>query len=516
METACNLVGSLPPDLYEYFLNNIIEKLFSKTELIRFLLLNPQYGNYISIHNLTITIVNQFYLKFGDDVLSNDMIKLSDIIFENLNSFKNLFENHILSIETLIVHYTIQDLNFLSKYAKNIQFESLTSLNVSLINNDNFKLNNLKMMNLSFYKNYFGEFDNFIENINFLSSSFTNIQYNLNFIISDHYDFKETINIIHYCKNKLKTKSGSDFKFNFKFSILFCLTLNFQDVENSNLPKLIQHFDYCLQLLERYKIKNDDIKIVLKFILNDSKIMTSSEFKLYELCEFIGFKFVNKLIIDSIDDNHYNYNFKPTKLLTRFNNLKLIEIKCDEECNYANFGDLSSLKKLKKLVFNCNNVDYSWLSTSLPKNLETIRLFQNMKTKPKNIFRIPKNLKNLIIETDDSSTKIDFRYFQFDNDINLEKIIILNYFVKKSIIRITNLFKLPKSLKEFRFHDSNDFINSLSENYFIFDSKFDNSTMDGVYTNIDVQFNNVKCCCICNYSFRMLNLKSKRIENTKK
>lgn len=511
MEKATKLVASLPPDLHEYFLNKIIQILFSKAELIRFLLLNSNYCKFISIHDLILTITNK-YLKFDDDIISNDIINLGDIIFEDLNSFENLFKNHILSIKKLILKSNIDELNFLLKYSKEIQCDSLNSFSILL--NNKLDINKLKIINLSFYKNQFNQFQNFIKNlINLLNFENLNIQYNINFIIYDHYDFKEMINIIHYLKTKFNNK------FKFKFNILFILTIPISENElNYPISKLIKHFSYCLNILKNYKIYKNNIKVILKLNLTNSNLLFNNNF--LEISEFIGFNLINKLIIESLNDNYYNFNFFK---INKFQNLKLIEIKADQQCNFQNFGNLSNLKYLKKIIFYNNNIDFNWLSNCLPNNIETIKLFQSsndIKTKKKNlnynsIFKIPKNLKNLIIESDDSNTIIDFEKFKFNNDINLKKIIIINYFIKKSIIKIINLKSLPKSLKEFRFHDSNDFTCSLNENCFLFDVNFDNSSIFGVYSNIDVEFTS-KCKCFCNYSLKFLNLKSKRICNIKK
>lgn len=158
------------------------------------------------------------------------------------------------------------------------------------------------------------------------------------------------------------------------------------------------------------------------------------------------------------------------------------------------------------------------MSHDIPGNVETIQLFRTLKNRndsEKSVFEVPKNIQNLIIETDLPEATIDFKRFKFNNTIHLQKIIILDYFVKKAAVNIVNLPKIPKSLKEFRFHDSNDFGSSLHENHFSFATDFDSSQMEGVYSNIDAEFTlqkkNYKC--LCNYSFRILNLKSKRIRS---
>ncbi|KAG0681407.1 hypothetical protein C6P40_003646 [Pichia californica] len=501
MENICKLVRSLPPELSSYFLNTIIQTLFSKTEIIRFLLLNEEYCQYISIHDLVITITKNGYLKLDEDILSTDIINLRDLIFGDLKSFINLFENHTLSIKTLIIHANIEQLTFLSKYATKIQCESLNSLSISI--NQGVDINKLKVVNLSFYKNKFDQFQELVRNIISLNE---NIEYNLDFMIIDHYDFKETIKIIHFCRTKLK----SQFKFTFK--ILFMLTIPITDNESQYpISKLVKYFPYCISILQKYKIYKNDIKIIMKSNLTDSLNSTQKYNKLCELSNFIGLDIINKFIVESLTDDHYNFNFCK---IQKFNNLKLLEIKADQDCNFQTFGNLKNLKLLKKIIFQCDNVDYNWLSTCLPINIETIKLFVTFprRNHNKTIFKIPQNLKNLVLETDDPNTTIDFQYFNFNNDINLEKIIILNYFIKNSKIYIVNLYSIPKSLKEFRFHDSNDFSCSLNENCFIFESYFDNKLMSGVYSNIDVEFSKF-CKCFCNYSLRILNLKSQRIRN---
>lgn len=502
MESACRLVGSLPPELYGYVLNKTIQTLFTKTEIIRFLILNDEFCRYISIHDLTLTITENGYLKFDEDPLSNDLISLRDIVFGNKKIFAKLFENYTLSIRNLILHANIQQLAFLANHTTYIHCESLDA--ICMVLGPKIDMKKLRTVTLSFYKGHFSQFQTLAKFMHLLPK---NAQYNLKFAISDHYDFKETINILHHCSTQLQSN------YNVTFNILFFLNTTISKDSKFPTSKLVKYFSYCLFLLEKYNVNTSNIKVILKLNLQDPKLHKSET--LLDLFKFIGLNFIQKLIIDSVDDSHYQFDFGAIRNLT---NLKLIEVRCDQRCGFDTFGNLTGLRFLKKLIFQCDDVDFDWLSHDIPGNVETIQLFRTLKNRndsEKSVFEVPKNIQNLIIETDLSEATIDFKRFKFNNTIHLQKIIILDYFVKKAAVNIVNLPKIPKSLKEFRFHDSNDFGSSLHENHFSFATDFDSSQMEGVYSNIDAEFTlqkkNYKC--LCNYSFRILNLKSKRIRS---
>lgn len=504
MEAVCTVVGSLPPELYAYVLNKTIQTLFTKTEIIRFLMLNEEFCKDIWIHDLTVTITDRGYLKFDEDPLSNDLINLRDFIFGNVKIFAKLFETHTISIQNLILHANVHQLAFLANYAVYIQCESFNALCMSM--NLEIDMKKVRMITLSFYKNHFAQFYTMAKNISILPCS---AHYVFNFAISDHHDFKEVINILHYCSTKLHLR------YTIRSRVLFFLNMTISN--DSKLPtnKLIKYFSYCLFLLEEYKVSTTDIKVVLKISLADPSLRKSDEF--LKLCKYIGFQFIHKLIIESDDDGYYQFDFRDIRQLT---SLRLLEVRCDQQCGFENFGDLSNLKYLRKLVFQCNNVELGWLSHNLPHSVETVQLFRTLKNneeKDKSIFEIPDFLQNLIIETDLPEVVIDFERFKFNPTIRLQRIIILDHFVKKPAVKILNLQQIPRCLKEFRFHDSNNFTSSLHENYFKFPGGFDSSQLEGVYSNIDVEFTSLQSnkiyMCLCSYSLRILNLKSKRIRN---
>lgn len=504
MGAVCTLVGSLPPELYGYVLNKTIQTLFTKTEIIRFLMLNDEFCKDVSIHDLTVTITDRGYLRFDEDPLSNDLINLRDFIFGNVKIFAKLFETHTISIRNLILHANVQQLVFLANYAVYIQCESLNALCMSL--NLGVDMKKVKTITLSFYKNHFAQFYTLAKNISILPCS---AHYVFNFAISDHYDFKEAINILHYSSTKLQSR------YKIKSKVLFFLNMTISSDSKFPTSKLIKYFSYCLFLLEEYKVNPNDIKVVLKINLADPKLNKSDE--LLKLFKYIGFQFIHKLIIDSVDDSYYQFDFQDIRELR---NLKLLEVRCDQRCGFETFGDISNLKQLRKIVFQCNNVEFGWLSHNLPNSVETVQLFRTLKNndeKDKSVFEIPDSLQNLIIETDLPQVIIDFERFKFNATIRLQRIIVLDYFVKYPAVKIVNLHEIPRCLKELRFHDSSDFACTLPENYFKFPCGFDNLQMEGVYSNIDAEFTSLQSKkiykCLCNYSLKILNLKSKRIRN---
>lgn len=506
IEEITNLIGSLPLELSSYILNRVIQNIFTKTEIIRFLVLHEDYSKYISLNDLTVIITEDGSLKFEREPLSLDCLSYNELLCGEMKILEKLFIDHKISIKDLIIQSNFYGLDFLIKYAQNIQCESISSLSMTL--HHYVDLKKIDRLSMTFYKKKFDQFHTIINNM----ITFNQIKYQLQFVISDGQDFKEVVKILQIC-HKLKNIKIS-------FKILFYFDITLHDSEDFYfIYKIIKYFPSCRMILNEYENYIDDLKVAVKINLSNPDVYNDD--RLYCFFKHLGPDLIDKLIIDSTNDSTYRFNFD---IIGTLCNLKFLEVKCDQIVDINTFGDLSNLKHLKKIIFQCDSISFDWLSSNLPKNIETLQLFQNFSNDGINTdnstFIIPKNLKNLVIESDDPKASIDFKRFRFDDSINLRRIIILDYFLKNFNVEIINMNRIPNSLKELRFHDNNNFMSSLTYAYLTFDSNIDEKDMCGVYSNIDLRFNSKRCgkrhCRYLNYNFQIFNLKMKRIKNFKK
>lgn len=483
IEDISKILNSLPAELKNYFTNQILLKLFTKTEIIRYLLLNFESlnleKNLIQIPNLNITLLDGDNLKFDENPYSMDILSITELFFYNqLSNFENLLKFNILSIDNLIIkNFKIPyQIDFLFKYCKNLEVESIFSLFDFYIKNyikNSLLFNKISIVNLTFYKSNLNDFNN----LNKLLVNFDNfnINYIIKFVIYDSNDFKHIFKLLN------------NFKINksiIKFKFLFFLEISYE-----KLSKLTRYFDYCTKLLYNQLGNNlIDLKIVLKLLISDN-------FNFNIIPNSINCEIVEKLIIDSTDDKNYK-NIKFYQINDFFQNLKILEIKCDLTINRFTFNTLKNLNNLTKIIFYCDSIDYNWLSLNLPINLKFLKIFQSMKSNNNTILTIPLNLNNLIIETDDSKVNIDFNNFNFFNAKNLKSIIIIDHFISDFQLNLNNLTYIPENLKEIRFHDSDDVLSSLENSYFFLGNLCNKPQLNDIYFNIGIYYsiNNASCC----------------------
>ena len=454
----------LPDHLSERISTKVCHKNFTISELVLNMINNDNFR--VELFNLELKVIDKDYLSFDEDVISLDILKFSD-------------DNMIKKFKELVIDGWIRIRLFIFKEPSAFDFLIKYSERHYCVCDEKFHLGK--------------EVKEYVFNTE--SSPVNTCLHALQFF--DVFEVSKKVKVqvkgmnvekaVEFLHKVMMNVYDSYQKFFFNFEMIQTLEL----VDDHCVDKMEIDYRTFENYLETHKFNVENFEIEIRMVLIGGEYNTLNVLPRKILDKDI--KNIKKLSLFSHSDEKCNFKFDCIK---DFEYLETLDIKCVIDMNHSSVGSLKNMKYLKEINFAYANVDYSWMSEYLPKNIERIKIFQNDEyQKSKSVFKVPSSLKMLEIEIDDNGKGYQFDRFDFTNAVSLSHIHLSNFLFDdyvfnphKFFIRIEGLKEVPKSLRYLIFYD--DYRNLIRE--FREPIRIAGIDMNGIYSNIN-KYDNDLC-----------------------
>ncbi|TID14144.1 hypothetical protein CANINC_004790 [Pichia inconspicua] len=351
------LINSLPGKLVDTIKSNVLNILFTKSELLVNLMEHEEDSKHYQIHDLL--ICTQEYQGFSLDDGMESSLSMINLYKSSREALLRLLKKGIVSIKMLTMTHILENLEFLVKYSEYVVFDDPYNSNFENMSNsieyhkyiDEVKINSGMMYDIDFFE------------------TFPNHKKLISIEIGQLNLYESIIEMFERSKNE---------KNEFKFKIYSYLTI---------LKGRLNETDaITFKRVKEYLKKNRGIDYVIK-----------TKLTIYVGNEAINLNLLDKYIepkeVERLEIKLSNGDIKMIPDIRKFINI--------QELNIPYLRKDLDLSKFKKLnILSIDEIkDFSRINNSMPKNLKnlTIRLHDEINKIP---IIIPSSVETLTIESD--------------------------------------------------------------------------------------------------------------------
>lgn len=399
-EEVVKVLYKLPADLSKELVSDALLSVFSKSELICFMMDNidrvktDPLLRFVELNDLIIT-VNRQHIVFDVACKNADSFGLASDDGKSLFKLYTLLELQKITISRIIFQNWDQQFVPFSTYSKLVEVQtSRVSDILSLI--DDFK-----------------------------SQDYTKTLI-ISLGINNIYDTKCFSSVLENHQNKLE-----NIRFKTKFSLGNFL----------NEPGYVNYIVGTLELIKDNIIWIDEL--IVSLYLNASPSNGS------EIGEYIDYNMINSITICEPDDSDNIPENLQYTWISKCENLRELTIDTFIDIDDYTFGDLTGLDKLTSVQINFNSYDCFWVSNRLPETLERLSIPYDFTSSndDANMLKIPKFLDELELYIEEENTDIKFKDFSFSKGSKLRGILICNAFAEPGVATISFAKLPPPTLK---------------------------------------------------------------------